>query len=111
MSITHLTRRSHGGKDLYERLAAENVDYQHIGCQCMMTNPSPQNTDTTYCTCINRQAGATIKSSQCRAYTDAVFGFCYEATDSTELWQMCVGHYCPHKDTDNISPPKTKVIF
>lgn len=54
---------------LYNRLQAKNVTVNTIGCKCIMSKPTPENTDTTLCMCFNRDDGTANETSMCRAYT------------------------------------------
>ncbi|KAI8339291.1 hypothetical protein BD560DRAFT_317044, partial [Blakeslea trispora] len=74
---------------LTERLSQGHVDVHSIGCKCMMTEPSTDNADTTLCMCFNREDGSLNKSDNCQTYTDTVFGFCSEATNTNNQWQTC----------------------
>ncbi|CAO3610254.1 unnamed protein product [Mucor hiemalis] len=93
------------------RLEQVDVDVNKLGCKCIMSSPSKQNTDSTLCMCFNRKDGTMNDSSHCRAYTDGVFTFCTDVTNDTKLWQACVKHYCPCDGDENDKPPKNKVTF
>lgn len=58
--------------NLMNRLEEINVDVTKLGCKCIMSSPSKQNTDSTLCMCFNRQDGTMNDSSNCRAYTGKV---------------------------------------
>ncbi|KAG2208316.1 uncharacterized protein EV154DRAFT_582938 [Mucor mucedo] len=95
---------------LSNRLAAKKIKVNTIGCKCIMSKPSAQNTDSTLCMCFNRKDGTLNDTTVCRAYTDGVFSFCSDVTDGTELWQECVEHYCPCNG-DIVEPPRNKIYF
>ena len=58
--------------NLINRLEAQNIDVDTIGCKCIMTSPSKENSDSTLCLCFNRPDGSTNDTSKCRAYTGNV---------------------------------------
>lgn len=55
--------------NILDRLANKDIDVDNIGCKCIMTAPTRQNTDSTMCMCFNRQGGTINDSSKCRSYT------------------------------------------
>lgn len=55
--------------NLMNRLEQVDVDVNMLGCKCIMSSPSKQNTDSTLCMCFNRKDGTMNDSSHCRAYT------------------------------------------
>lgn len=115
--------------NILNRLSNKGIDVDAIGCKCIMTAPTRQNTDSTMCMCFNRSDGTINDTSKCRSYTgkkpyindgsletqscilDTVFGFCTDVTDDTKLWQKCVKHYCPCTDSNMTTPPENKLYF
>ncbi len=55
--------------NLIDRLEAKDIDVNELGCKCIMSSPTKQNTDSTLCLCFNRQDGTLNDSSKCRSYT------------------------------------------
>lgn len=58
---------------LTDRLETKKINVNTIGCKCIMSKPSKQNTDSTLCMCFNRKDGTLNDSTKCRAYTGNVF--------------------------------------
>lgn len=55
--------------NILDRLSNNGIDVDDIGCKCIMTAPTRQNTDSTMCMCFNRNDGSINDTGKCRSYT------------------------------------------
>ena len=69
ISITAASSISPRKYNILDQLANKGIDIDKIGCKCIMTASTRQNTDSTMCMCFNRKNGTINDSSKCRSYT------------------------------------------
>ncbi|CEG76957.1 hypothetical protein RMATCC62417_11777 [Rhizopus microsporus] len=80
---------------LQTRLSKVGVNFNEIGCKCIMTDSTQDDRDTTLCLCFNRSNGTLNDSKSCSTLQDGVFQFCNDVTQDTSAWQRCVKQFCP----------------
>ncbi|KAI8636222.1 hypothetical protein BD408DRAFT_377230 [Parasitella parasitica] len=97
--------RGHTYPTISDRLSRKGIDGDQIGCKCIMSSPTKQNTDSTNCMCINRADGSVNESDICSPYIDTIYSFCSDVTNNGSLYQKCLGHYCPATGATK-TPPK-----
>lgn len=68
-SLSLSTHASVTPKTLTSTLTKSGVDTTQIGCKCIMTAPTANNTDSTSCLCYNRKDGTLNDSDKCSKYT------------------------------------------
>ncbi|KAF7732739.1 hypothetical protein EC973_000010 [Apophysomyces ossiformis] len=79
-------------------MADDGINNSEIGCKCIITAPTKNNTDSTYCLCVNKADGTKNDTEECEHLIDNVFRFCTNNFETTSEWNTCVRSHCPCHD-------------